>query len=357
VPVIASVHGVLGENPYSQEEITRSFNEIATPTDTQRAVIERIHQATQVKSRHLALQAERYPELSSFTASNNAFIEVALKLGAESINAALNKAGLVASDVDYVMATSITGLAVPSLETRLVPIVGFRSNVKRVPIFGLGCAAGAAGIARLADYLVGHPDGVALLLSVELCSLTVQYDDLSMANIVSSGLFGDGAGALVMVGERRAEKLGITGPRVIASASQIYPESEDAMGWNIGSKGFGIVLSPSVGELVSNNLRGEIESFLDQHGLTTSDITRWVCHSGGPRILEAVEESLHLGNGELALSWNSLAEKGNLSSAAVLHILSDLLEGRGMEKPVAGTPGLLLAMGPGFSTELVLLEW
>ena len=202
--MIASVHGVLGENPYSQEEITRSFNEIATPTDTQRAVIERIHQATDVKSRHLALPAERYPELSGFTATNDAFIEVALKLGAEAINAALNKAGLDASDVDYVMATSITGLAVPSLETRLVPIVGFRSNVKRVPIFGLGCAAGAAGIARLADYLVGHPDGVALLLSVELCSLTVQYDDLSMANIVSSGLFGDGAGALVMVGERRS---------------------------------------------------------------------------------------------------------------------------------------------------------
>jgi alkylresorcinol/alkylpyrone synthase len=357
VPVIASVHGVLGEHTYSQAEITRSFNEIATPSETQRAVIERIHQATEVRFRHLALSAENYSELSGFTATNDAFIETALKLGAEAIRVALSKAGIAASEVDYVMATSITGLAVPSLETRLVPIIGFRPNIKRVPIFGLGCAAGAAGIARIADYLLGNPDGVALLLSVELCSLTVQYDDLSMANIVSSGLFGDGAGALVMVGAHRAAKMGITGPRVVASASHVYPGSEDAMGWNIGSKGFGIVLSPSVGDLISKTLANEVDSFLGEHGLLSSQITRWVCHSGGPRILEAVEESLHLKKGELALSWNSLAEKGNLSSAAVLHILNDLLEGRGVEEPVSGTPGLLMAMGPGFSTELVLLEW
>ena len=324
---------------------------------TQSAVIDRIHRATEVKFRNLALPAEAYRNLTDFTASNDAFIRVALKLGAEAILAALEKAGLNPDQVDYVMATSITGIATPSLETRLVPIVGFRSDIKRVPIFGLGCAAGAAGIARLDDYLLGHPDEVAVLLSVELCSLTLQYDDLSMANIVSSGLFGDGAGALVMVGANRAVKMGLTGPRVIASHSQIYPDSADAMGWNIGSKGFGIVLSASVGDLVSENLGEEVRGFLGRYGLQTKDIARWVCHSGGPKILEAVESSLDLREGELALSWISLAEKGNLSSAAVLHILSDLLEGRGIEKPMAGTPGLLLAMGPGFSSELVLLEW
>lgn len=355
--VIASVHGVLGGHRYSQEEITSSFTEIAAAEGTQSAVIDRIHRATEVKFRNLALPSEAYRSLTDFTASNDAFIRVALKLGAEAILGALEKAGINPDQVDYVMATSITGIATPSLETRLVPIVGFRSDIKRVPIFGLGCAAGAAGIARLADYLLGHPDDVAVLLSVELCSLTLQYDDLSMANIVSSGLFGDGAGALVMVGARRAQEMGLSGPRVIASHSQIYPDSEDAMGWNIGSKGFGIVLSASVGDLVSQNLGEEVNSFLSNYGLKTKDIARWVCHSGGPKILEAVESSLDLQEGELALSWISLAEKGNLSSAAVLHILSDLLEGRGIEKPVAGTPGLLLAMGPGFSSELVLLEW
>lgn len=355
--VIAAVHGVVGEHRYSQEEITSSFTQIVSPQGNQSAVIDRIHKATEVKFRSLALPAEAYRELDGFTASNDAFISVALRLGAEAILNALKKAGIRADEVDYVIATSITGIATPSLETRLVPIVGFRSDIKRMPIFGLGCAAGAAGIARLDDYLLGHPDGVAILLSVELCSLTLQSDDLSMANIVSSGLFGDGAGALVMVGARRAERMGLKGPRVIASHSQIYAESEDAMGWNIGSKGFSIVLSAAVGELVSQNIGTEVRRFLSEHSLKPSDISRWVCHSGGPKILEAVESSLDLQDGQLALSWLSLAEKGNLSSAAVLHILSDLLAGHGIEKPVAGTPGLLLAMGPGFSSELVLLEW
>ena len=355
--VIASVHGVVGAHKYSQEEITASFTNIVSPQGNQSAVIDRIHRATEVKFRSLALPADAYTKLTNFTDSNDAFISVALKLGADSILAALDKAGISPDQVDLIIATSITGLATPSLETRLVPIVGFRPDIKRVPIFGLGCAAGAAGIARLADYLVGHPDDVAVLLSVELCSLTLQYDDLSMANIVSSGLFGDGAGALVMVGARRAEQMGITGPRVVASHSRVYPDTEDAMGWNIGSSGFSIVLSAAVSEVVSQHLGDDVGGFLRSKGLATSDIARWVCHTGGPKILQAVETSLDLHNGELAVSWLSLAEKGNLSSAAVLHILSDVLEGRGIEKPEPGTPGLVLAMGPGFSSELVLLEW
>jgi len=357
VSVIASVHGVVGAHRYSQEEITASFTNIVSPQGNQSAVIDRIHKATEVKFRSLALPADAYTQLTSFTQSNDAFISVALKLGADSILAALDKAGIRPDEVDLIIATSITGLATPSLETRLVPIVGFRPDIKRVPIFGLGCAAGAAGIARLADYLVGHPDDVAVLLSVELCSLTLQYDDLSMANIVSSGLFGDGAGALVMVGAHRAERMGISGPRVIASHSRVYPDTEDAMGWNIGSSGFSIVLSASVSEVVSQHLGDDVGGFLGSRGLETGDIARWVCHTGGPKILQAVETSLDLHNGELAVSWHSLAEKGNLSSAAVLHILSDVLEGRGVEKPEPGTPGLVLAMGPGFSSELVLLEW
>ncbi len=355
--VIASVHGVLGAHRYSQEEITTSFTKVVSPQGNQAAVIDRIHKATEVKFRSLALPADAYTGLNNFGETNDAFIAVALKLGADAIVAALQQAGIRADEVDFVMATSITGLATPSIEARLVPIVGFRSDIKRVPIFGLGCAAGAAGIARLNDYLIGHPDEVAVLLSVELCSLTLQYDDLSMANIVSSGLFGDGAGALVMVGAKRAERMGISGPRVIASHSRIFPNTEDVMGWNIGSSGFRIVLSPTVGDVVSEHLGADVDAFLSSQGLRTSDIAQWVCHTGGPKILQAVEESLELHDGQLAVSWNSLAEKGNLSSAAVLHVLSDVLEGCGTPKPVAGTLGLLLAMGPGFSSELVLLEW
>ena len=355
--IIVSVHGVLGEHRYSQEEITATFTEIVSPLGKENLLINRVHKATAVKYRSLALPAHAYTELTSFGASNDEFIRIGLDLGAKAISSALSQAGLTAEDVDFVMATSITGVATPSLDARLVSILGFRPDVKRIPIFGLGCVAGAAGIARLHDYLVGHPDDVAVLLSVELCSLTLQADDVSMANIVSSGLFGDGAAAVVMVGERRAEKMGIKGPRVISSRSKMYPDTEETMGWDIGGTGFRIVLSASVSEVVTQYLGNDVNEFLGNNGLKIADINRWVCHTGGPKVLQAIEESLNLHNGELEPSWLSLAESGNLSSAAVLHILRDILEGRGVEKPIPGPLGLVLAMGPGFCCELVLLEW
>ena len=263
--VIASVHGVLGAHRYSQEEITGSFGKIVSPQGKEIPVIARIHRAT-----------------------------------------ALNEAGLSAEDVDFVMATSVTGVATPSLEARLVPIVGFRPDVKRVPIFGLGCVAGAAGIARIHDYLSGHPDDVAVLLSVELCSLTRQSDDVSIANIIASGLFGDTAAVVVMVGERRAVQMRISGPRVIASRSRMYPDTEQMIGWNIGSSGFRIVLSASVGDVITRYLGDDMDAFLSDHDLKTTEIEQWVAHAGGPKILQAIEESLNLRDGQLEASWHSL---------------------------------------------------
>lgn len=355
--IIASVEGVVGEHRYSQQEITEIFSRIVSPEGDHREAIKRIHEATKVNFRSLALTAAAYEERRSFGESNDVFIDIALKLGAKVINTALESARIRSDEVDLIVATSITGIATPSLETRLVPILGFREDIKRIPIFGLGCAGGAAGIARVHDYLIGHPDEIAILLSVELCSLTLQSDDLSMANIVSSGLFGDGAGAIVMVGSKRAERMKISGPRVVNTRSRVYPNTEDAMGWDIGSSGFRIFLSPVVSDVIAEYLGEEIEGFLNSNQLTTSDIARWVCHAGGPKILRALESTLDLNNNELAVSWNSLADKGNLSSSAVIHILSDVMQGGGVTKPIPGTSGLLLAMGPGFSTELVLLEW
>ena len=355
--IIASVQGAVGEHRYSQQEVTEVFSRIVSPKGDHAEAIKRIHTATKVNFRSLALPASTYEEMRSFGERNDSFIDIALKLSQDVINKALKSAGIRSDEVDLIMATSITGIATPSLETRLVPILGFRDDIKRIPIFGLGCVAGAAGIARVNDYLVGHPDEIAILLSVELCSLTLQSDDLSMANIVSSGLFGDGAGAIVMIGAQRAEKMKISGPRVVSTRSRLYPNTEDAMGWDIGSSGFKIFLSPVVSDVIADHLEEEIAGFLKPSNLKTSDIARWVCHPGGPKILKALESTLDLNNDQLAVSWNSLADKGNLSSSAVIHILSDVMQGLGVAKPIPGTPGLLLAMGPGFSTELVLLEW
>ena len=355
--IIAAVHGVLGAHKYSQEEITTAFAKIVSPQGKEIPAISRIHKATEVKYRSITFPLDAYSELESFAASNDAFIRIGIELGAKAIESALNEAGLTASDVDFVMSTSVTGVATPSLEARLVPIVGFRPDVKRVPIFGLGCVAGAAGIARIHDYLLGHPDDVAVLLSIELCSLTLQSDDVSMANIVASGLFGDGAAAVVMVGEQRAKRMGLSGPRVISSRSRMYPDTEELMAWNIGGSGFRIVLSASISDVIARYMGDDVEAFLGEQDLKLTDIKSWVCHTGGPKVLEAIEASLDLCDGQLEASWRSLAECGNLSSSSVLHVLRDTLGGRGVEKPEPGTPGLLLAMGPGFCSEFVLLEW
>lgn len=356
MPTIAAVAGALGGHRYPQSEITEAFARVVLGDDgaQQRGLLERVHEATGVAHRHLALPLPAYEALSDFGSANDAFLEVGVDLAATAVSDALTAAGLVPGDVDMLMSSTVTGVAAPSIDARLMPVLHFREDVKRVPLFGLGCVAGAAGIARVADYLHGHPDDVAVLVCVELCSLTVQRDDTSMANIVGSGLFGDGAGAVVMVGERRAQTLAIEGPRVRASRSVFYPGTERVMGWDIGGSGFRIVLAPTVAELVSEHLGDDVKRFLAEYRLDRSDIVHWVAHPGGPKVLLAMEEAFDVPRSSLQATWNSLRNVGNLSSASVIHVLRDTLA----EDPGGrGDPALLLAMGPGFCAELVLLEW
>jgi alkylresorcinol/alkylpyrone synthase len=354
VSQVVAVAPALPEHRHTQSEITDAFAEVVLPAGTDRAVLDRLHQATGVTHRHLALPLADYPGLGGFGAANDVFIEVGTKLGAQAIGDALAMAGLQPSDVDVLVSTSVTGIAAPSLDARLVPVLGLRPDVRRIPVFGLGCVAGAAGIARVHDLLRGDPDAVAVLLSVELCSLTVQRDDASMANLVGSGLFGDGAAAVVMVGERRAESLGLPGPRVIATRSRLYPDTERVMGWDVGGSGFRIVLSAGVPELVEEHLGHDLTAFLGDHDLKIGDIDTWVAHPGGPKVLEAMARALDLPASALRRTWASLARVGNLSSSSVLHVLADTLADR---PPPPGAPGVLLAMGPGFCSELVLLRW
>jgi alkylresorcinol/alkylpyrone synthase len=251
------------------------------------------------------------------------------------------------------MSTTVTGVAVPSLDARIAARVGLRPDVRRVPIFGLGCVAGAAGVARMNDYLRGAPDDVAALVAVELCSLTLQTADPSGANLVAGSLFGDGAAAVVAAGARRADTIGASGPDVLDSRSHLYPDSLRTMGWDIGASGFRIVLGREVPDVVERYLGDDVTEFLAAHHLSVDQVGAWVSHPGGPKVIEAITATLGLPDDALELTWRSLSEVGNLSSASVLHVLRDTIA----KRPPSGSPGLLMAMGPGFCSELVLLRW
>lgn len=348
---VAAVGKAFPPHYYNQEVLLDAFRRVWSTRLYNQDRLESLHQNVLVGGRYLALPLEEYEQrVSSWGAANDAWIEVAQVVGEAAVREALQRAGLPSTAVGCLIFVSVTGIATPSIDARLMNRLQLNPEVRRVPIFGLGCVAGAAGISRAADFVKAYPDQVAVLLSVELCSLTLQLQDLSIANLISSGLFGDGAAAVVMVGEERPA----AGPRVVATRSVFYRDSERVMGWDISEKGFQVVLSAAVSDVVRTHLRQDVDRFLEDQGLTIDDISSWVAHPGGPRVLEAMEEALELPPAALELTWQSLRKVGNLSSASVLMVLEETMTNR---RPEPGSHGMLLALGPGFCSELVLLEW
>jgi alkylresorcinol/alkylpyrone synthase len=347
---IASVGSAFPPHYVDQETLIASLKDLWAGRFHNPTRVEELHRHVLVGGRHLALPLAEYARMGSFTEANDAWIRVGVDVGARAIEDALARAGLGVGDIDALWLTSVTGVATPSLDARLINRLGFRADIKRVPIFGLGCVAGAAGVARAADYLKGHPRDIALLLSVELCTLTLQRDDLSIANLIATGLFGDGGAAVVLTGDEHGDR----GPSIVATRSVFYPGTEDVMGWRVGASGFQVVLSAEVPEMVRRHLRRDVDAFLAAHRLGYDDIAVWVAHPGGPRVLEAMQEALPMKPGALDIAWKSLREVGNLSSTSVLLVLQETLAG---PTPPSGAYGLMTAMGPGFCSELVLLRW
>jgi alkylresorcinol/alkylpyrone synthase len=347
------VASALPAHAYDQEALISAFRDVWGQRHFNTERFERLHRNVLVGGRRLALPLDRYPELRGFGDANQAWLEAGLALATTAVPQALEDAGLGFEHVGMVISTSVTGVAAPSLEARLMNRLPFRRDCKRLPLFGLGCVAGAAGLARAADYVRAFPDQAAVLLSIELCSLTLQRDDLSIANLIATGLFGDGAAAAVVVGEELAARCGIEGPRVVGTQATFYPDTEAVMGWRISERGFSIVLSAAVPEMAERHLGDDVDRLLSVHKTRRDEIDEWIAHPGGPKVLEAMRRALELPAAALERTWRSLREVGNVSSTSVLLVLEEVLASR----PAPGSRGLVLAMGPGFCSELVLLEW
>jgi alkylresorcinol/alkylpyrone synthase len=352
---IASATSAFPKHYYSQKVLLERLQDYWGDRLKNPLLLARLHRNVTVDGRYLAVPAEEYVDIKTWGQANDIWIRVAQELGEKALCLALHNAGLAPKDVGALFFTTVTGVASPSIDGLLINRMGLPANIRRTPIFGLGCVAGAAGIARCADYVQAYPSQAAALVSVELCSLTLQREDLSVANLISSGLFADGAAAVIVTGsDFEPAEQEITGPKILATRSVFYPNTEEMMGWNISEKGFRIILSTEVPTLIRENLGRDVDAFLADHGHARGDLKSWVLHTGGPKVLEASADALGLHNGELKASWDCLRKVGNLSSASVLVVLEDVMKNR---RPAPGTLGLLAAMGPGFCSELLLLQW
>lgn len=305
-----------------------------------------------VDQRHVALPPGDYRDIEGFGDSNDHYIEVGTDLGTEAVERALDDASIPVSDLEAIFTTTVTGVASPSLDAKIVNELGLGRQIRRTPMFGLGCVGGAAGLGRMSDYLRAHPDHAAALVAIEPCSLTVERHDPAIADYVAAAIFGDGAMAAVGLGGEHpgAE----ASPRVVDSHRILYPDTEWVMGWEIDGTGFNLVLSGDLPEVVERELRPVVDEFLGGHGLTVDEIDRWIAHPGGPAVLEAMGEALDLDDGDLASARASLREVGNLSSASVLHVMQKVYEQE--DGGASRGPDVAMAMGPGFSAEFVLLD-
>ncbi|MGB8582124.1 MAG: 3-oxoacyl-[acyl-carrier-protein] synthase III C-terminal domain-containing protein [Candidatus Sulfotelmatobacter sp.] len=357
---IASAASAFPKHYYTQKVLLERLQDYWGPQLKNPLLLARLHRNVTVDGRYLAIPAEQYVDIKTWGQANDIWIKVAQELGERALCLALHNAGLKKEDLGCLLFTTVTGVASPSIDGMLINRMGLPANIRRTPIFGLGCVAGAAGIARASDYVRAYPSQAAALVSVELCSLTLQREDLSVANLISSGLFADGSAAVIVTGDEfeasQLENFGtkISGPTILATRSIFYPNTEDMMGWNISEKGFRIILSTEVPTLIRQNLGRDVDSFLADNGHQRSDLKSFVLHTGGPKVLDASADALGLHNGELDASWDCLRKVGNLSSASVLCVLEDVMKNR---RPAPGTLGLLAAMGPGFCSELLLLQW
>lgn len=315
----------------------------------------------QIEKRHIVKEINWYKQDRSFAEKNNAYIESAVTLGKQAIkNCLKNKVFLTreidCEEIDAIFFISTTGMATPSIEARIMNLLPFREHTKRIPIWGLGCAGGAAGISRAFEYCTAYPEAMVLVLSVELCSLTFQHNDLSKSNLIGTSLFADGIACALICGNE-VNKEGLiakkTAPAIINTQSTLMPDSLDVMGWDIRDQGLFVVFSRDIPSIIEEWLKPNVTKFLFQNGLELHKIDYFIAHPGGKKVIDAYIKSLGIPASMTDTSLDVLKQYGNMSSATILYVLRRFMEVGGE----TGSYGLCTALGPGFSSELVLLRW
>ena len=337
------------EHTISREDVKLYLGRVFDIPERRLEAMMSIVDNAQVHSRQMIFPLDYTIQSRSLEKTNQEYMQHAIELGRRAAEECLQRAGMTPQDIDMIITVSCTGFMIPSLDAHLINLMGFRSDVRRMPFTELGCAAGAMALGRASDYLQSRVDGNVLIIAVELPSLTFQRKDISQANLISSILFGDGAAAVIVSGKKSA-----SGPRILVSETYTFPDSLGAMGFDLKDSGFHILLSKDVPEMIGERIEGLVDGFLSRHGVTRDQIRGWILHPGGSRLLGNVEKALGLSKCDTQPSWDVLGNVGNLSSATVLFILQEWMEKRPLKK---GDIAMAAAFGPGFSAEFLLLQW
>ncbi|MBV8198070.1 MAG: type III polyketide synthase [Candidatus Eremiobacteraeota bacterium] len=299
---------------------------------------------TGIERRYSCVPIEWYENLHGWPERNRVYLDSALDLLEAATREVLRRAGRRAEEIDAIVAVSTTGIATPSLDALLMERLGLRRTIERLPIFGLGCAGGAIGLARAAAMARANPDALVLFLVVELCALSFRRDDFSKSNIVATALFGDGAAAALLSSTG-------TGPSIIANGEYTWPDSLDIMGWDVTDDGLRAIFSRDIPELVTSKLHDVATAFLHQYDLSLSDVDRFICHPGGAKVLDALEAAFELQPGSLSDARDVLRDYGNMSAATVMFVLE-----RSLRNGPPWRRALVSALGPGFTAGFTLLE-
>jgi alkylresorcinol/alkylpyrone synthase len=347
-PRILSVATALPPHRIGQGEVKEFARALFSETFKDIERLAPIFDNVQVENRYFCVPREWFERDHAFPERNALYVEHALDLSEKAARRALDKAGKTPEDVGAIFFVSTTGLSTPSLDSKLIFRLGLSEHTRRVPIWGLGCAAGVAGLARSADHARLYPEKLTLLVGVELCGLTFQRGDLSKSNLVATSLFADGAAAVLLGGGGDAPGLELLGGH-----STTWPETGDIMGWDVVETGFKVKISRSIPTLVRQRMSENLAVACDSVGLVPKEITHFITHPGGARVLDAFEEVLGLEPGGLALPREILRDSGNMSSVTVMFVLERFLRNREF---APSEYGLMSALGPGFSAEHVFFR-